>query len=154
MANSEEDLLTIFEAVGGRLRARFVMELRAGPYRPSKLSHKLNAPLSNLYRIFNELKDAKLVESIENDGIVFWRLTEFGRRWIEANVDALSEKATPKGSKNKAFSGGKKHFISASLSLLVLLLAIVRGVMLSQPTYITGGLILAFLIFVILEKVK
>jgi DNA-binding transcriptional ArsR family regulator len=154
LAKSEEDLATIFEAVGGRLRARFVLELRSGSYRPSKLSHRLDAPVSNLYRIFNELRDAKLVESYESEGVVYWRLTDFGKKWIEANVEVLSEKATFSESKRKALPGGRRRLISTLLSLAVLSLAVVRGIMLSQPAYIAGGLILALLIFIVLEKVK
>jgi len=50
--------------------------------------------------------------------------------------------------------GGRRRLISTLLSLAVLSLAVVRGIMLSQPAYIAGGLILALLIFIVLEKVK
>jgi len=150
----EEDLLAIFEAVGGRLRARFMIELRAGPLRPSKLSQKLEAPISNLYRIFNELKEAKLVESYEHEGMVYWKLTDLGERWLDANIGALSQKALLKGHEQETLSVRRRHYISATISLAILLLAVIRGLMLSQPTYIAGGLILSLLIFVILEKVK
>lgn len=154
MGNVEEDLSSIFKAVGGKLRARFMISLRDGPQRPSKVSQTLDAPLSNLYRIFNELKEVKLVESFEKEGIVYWRLTHLGERWLSANIDILSEKISEASIRQEDFFHSWRRYLSVGLSLFVLLLALVRGIMLSQPTFIVGGIILSLLVFLILEKVK
>lgn len=52
----DKDISKIFEVVGGRLRTNFVLALRDSSLRPVQLSQKLDAPISNLYRIFNDLK--------------------------------------------------------------------------------------------------
>ena len=74
-----EDLPSIFDVVGRKLRVYFMIALRDGPRRPSKVSKALDAPLSNLYMIFNELKEVKLIESFEKEGIIYWRLTNPGK---------------------------------------------------------------------------
>jgi len=149
----ENDLSAIFEAVGGRQRARLILALREGAERPSKLGHKLDVPLPNLYRIFNELKEVNLVESIEKEGIVYWALSPLGERWISANISALSKKAL-KTDLKESFWLRRRHLLSASISLLIFSFAFIRSIMVSQSSYIIGGLILSAVAFVLLEKVK
>ncbi|MEM3403198.1 MAG: winged helix-turn-helix domain-containing protein [Nitrososphaeria archaeon] len=153
MESFESDLSAIFEAVGGKQRARLILALREGAERPSKLSHKLDVPLPNLYRIFNELKEVNLVESIEKEGIVYWALSPLGERWLNANISALSEKVLKTESKHGFWRRQKRHF-PLYVSLLIFSFALIRGLMVSQSSYIIGGLMLAVIVFVVLEKVK
>jgi len=146
----DRNLSEIFEVVGGRLRTNFVLALRDGPLRPAQLSQKLDAPISNLYRIFNELKHAGLVESFEKDGLVYWKLTEFGIRWINANIETIT------GSLEKGHSkvAHKRRKILLFIPTFILIFSAVRAIASSEPTWFIGGIILSAIVYLIIEKVK
>jgi len=146
----DKDISRIFEAVGGRLRTNFVLALREGPLRPSQLSQKLDAPISNLYRVFNELKNAGLVESFERNGLVYWRLTEFGERWINANIETIKGS----GERKMEASYWRRHRISLALSLPILLFSAIRAALSSEPTWVVGGIILSTIVYIVVEKIK
>jgi len=146
----DRNLSEIFEVVGGRLRTNFVLALRDGPLRPAQLSQKLDAPISNLYRIFNELKHAGLVESFEKDGLVYWKLTEFGIRWINANIETITG-SLEKGPSKVAH---KRRKILLFIPTFILIFSAVRAIASSEPTWFIGGIILSAIVYLIIEKVK
>ncbi|MCX8189373.1 MAG: helix-turn-helix domain-containing protein [Nitrososphaeria archaeon] len=145
-----KDLSKVFEVVGGRLRTNFVLALKDGPLRPAQLSQKLDAPISNLYRIFNDLKHAGLVESFEKDGLVYWSLTEFGERWINANIEAIT--GTVRKDVKESF--WNKHKISLIVFSSILLFSGIRALLASEPTWFLGGIILSIVVYLIIEKIK
>lgn len=146
----DRSLSEIFEVVGGRLRTNFVLALRDGPLRPAQLSQKLDAPISNLYRIFNELKHAGLVESFEKDGLVYWKLTEFGVKWINANIEAITG-SLEKGSIKVAY---RRRKILLLIPTFILIFSAVRAIASSEPTWFIGGIILSAIAYLIIEKIK
>jgi predicted transcriptional regulator len=146
----DRSLSEIFEVVGGRLRTNFVLALRDGPLRPAQLSQKLDAPISNLYRIFNELKHAGLVESFEKDGLVYWKLTEFGVKWINANIEAITG-SLEKGSSKVAY---RRRKILLLIPTFILIFSAVRAIASSEPTWFIGGIILSAIAYLIIEKIK
>lgn len=149
----DKNISNIFEVVGGRLRTNFVLALRGGPLRPTQLSQKLDAPISNLYRIFNDLKQAGIVESFEKDGLVYWALTEFGERWINANIEAITGSSTlEEGRLKETF--WRRHKIPLTISLSILLFSGIRAIIASEPTWFLGGMILSIIVYLIIEKIK
>lgn len=146
----DRSLSEIFEVVGGRLRTNFVLALRDGPLRPAQLSQKLDAPISNLYRIFNELKHAGLVESFEKDGLVYWKLTEFGVKWINANIEAITG-SLEKGPSKVAY---RRRKILLLIPIFILIFSAVRAIASSEPTWFIGGIILSAIAYLIIEKIK
>jgi len=147
----DRNLSEIFEVVGGKLRTNFVLSLRDGPLRPAQLSQKLDAPTSNLYRIFNELKHAGLVESFEKDGLVYWKLTDFGIKWINANIEAITGSMEKKPSK---VQHSRMHKILLFMPIFIIIFSAVRAVVSSEPLWFVGGIILSTILYIIIEKVK
>ncbi|MEM0052576.1 MAG: helix-turn-helix domain-containing protein [Nitrososphaeria archaeon] len=146
----DKSISKIFEVVGGRLRTNFVLALRDGPLRPAQLSQKLDAPISNLYRIFNDLKQVGLVESFEKDGLVYWALTEFGEKWLKANIEIVT--GTLREEEKESF--WKKHRASLIVSFSIVLFAGIRALLASEPSWLLGGIILSIIVYFVIEKIK
>lgn len=91
-----------------------------------------------------------LVESFEKEGLVYWSLTEFGERWVNANIEAITGSLR----EDVKESFWRRNRIPLFASFTILLFSGIRAILASEPTWFLGGIILSLLVYLIIEKIK
>jgi len=147
-----EELYRVLDAAGGRLKVNLMLSLLDGPLRPSEVSKRLNAPTSNAYRAFNELRDAGLAESFEEGGVVRWRLTERGRRFVELNLALLRGEAARVPERPRRLQRLPANVPSIAAAL-IFLYAVASGIASGHYGYAIGGAVVALVARAILKRI-